>query len=448
MHCGLRLNKKKWNIHINRRHSLKITEITDTRHLSSQCIDPLNGIFAVQKSFHTPCCPIHVQKKIAGPSSKVVCEIDECNTNIEFAARSWFVHFECVHLKSLQFSPWSETNSVTLEENVLTHMGYAKIFGEQTKTACINRKEVSAAGVPFTAEVTVGSPSTKKYISVFEPKLSYYTRLGRVIAAYDSRQNTWHCPCVKARRSCIHKNISKWHLFQTDRKMFESSESTEEHTNGECLPHTVEDAAPRDSGFEYPPNDEGLKRMVSYLLKNKTIPPLLPQKLTTGSKTVEDFPKHLIPKETTCPECTGIVALSEPKLITDKAKLVTYTDIVEGISTYCKMCSNCGLSIRYQEWIDGIHNFNDHLLISLHMCLVLRHSLQTHHAVEVLEATTQKKFPSKERILHAYMHFEALTEHDYMYSCIKCGYYPAVTVMDLHKKAVCLYRVEEKKKNR
>jgi len=74
-------------------------------------------------------------------------------------------------------------------------------------------------------------------------------------------------------------------------------------------------------------------------------------------------------------------------------------------------------------------------------------SKQTHHAisraVEVLETTTQQKFPRttqqkfprKEKILHAYMHFEALTDHDYAYSCVKCGYHPAVVVMDLHKKA-------------
>ena len=53
-------------------------------------------------------------------------------TSIEFAAWSGFFLFERVHLKSLQFSPWSET-SVTLKEDVLTHMVHAKIVGEQTK---------------------------------------------------------------------------------------------------------------------------------------------------------------------------------------------------------------------------------------------------------------------------------------------------------------------------
>lgn len=47
-----------------------------------------------------------------------------------------------------------------------------------------------------------------------------------------------------------------------------------------------------------------------------------------------------------------------------------------GFSTYYRMCSNCGLKYRYQEWTDGLHNFDDHLLMSLHMCIILRHSLQ------------------------------------------------------------------------
>ncbi|XDV48466.1 hypothetical protein PO909_017872 [Leuciscus waleckii] len=95
---------------------------------------------------------------------------------------------------------------------------------------------------------------------------------------------------------------------------------------------------------------------------------------------------------------------------------------------------------RYQEWRDGIHNFNDHMLITLHLCIVLRTSVQTHHsvsgAIEVLEQTENKTFPKKATILHAYMHFEAMTSHNYLFSCYKCGYYPPVVVMDLHRKGV------------
>ncbi|KAL1277070.1 hypothetical protein QQF64_023743 [Cirrhinus molitorella] len=341
--------------------------------------------------------------------------MDECVSSVEFATRSGFQHFECIHLKSLQFCPWPSRIPVVLDEDVLEDMIAANVFGEQTKTTCVATKAAAiAAGVPLSVELNIGGPLTKKYISVYEPKVSYYSRLGRVIASYDSTRNTWHCPCAKPRRSCLHKNIARWHLFQLHRQLFVSSPIDRTAQN-----LAQEHASQKSSTLEYPPSGEGLKRMVRYLMKNKTLPAELPQKCITGSMTISDIPKHLVPKETVCSECPGNVALR--------------------FSTYYQMCSNCGLKYRYQEWTDGLHNFNDHLLISLHMCIILRHSLQTHHAisraVEVLETTAQKKFPSKDKILHAYMHFEALTDHEYTYSCVKCGYHPAVVVMDLHKKA-------------
>lgn len=56
--------------------------------------------------------------------------------------------------------------------------------------------------------------------------------------------------------------------------------------------------------------------------------------------------------------------------------------------------------------------------------------------IEIIETTEKVSFPNKERVLRAYLHFEALTNHDYTYSCVSCGYNPAVVVMDLHKKGV------------
>ncbi|XP_059400742.1 uncharacterized protein LOC132132395 [Carassius carassius] len=56
--------------------------------------------------------------------------------------------------------------------------------------------------------------------------------------------------------------------------------------------------------------------------------------------------------------------------------------------------------------------------------------------MSILEATAKAKFPSKDTVLHGYLHFEALGSHDYSYTCINCGYHPKVVIMDLHKKGV------------
>ena len=50
-----------------------------------------------------------------------------------------------------------------------------------------------------------------------------------------------------------------------------------------------------------------------------------------------------------------------------------------------------------------------------------------------LEATYNVKVPHQS-ILNAYLHFEAMTAHQYSYSCLRCGIYPPVLIMDLNKK--------------
>ncbi|KAJ4923109.1 hypothetical protein JOQ06_021353 [Pogonophryne albipinna] len=145
------------------------------------------------------------------------------------------------------------------------------------------------------------------------------------------------------------------------------------------------------------------------------------------------YPRHLIPEERMCQHCPGNVPLSDPVLITHEAKILTESRIVNDVSTYCKSCHQCGAHYRYQEWKDGIHNFNDRILLDLPLCLTIRNMLQVHTAVsrvvEYLELTSGEQFPSADTVLHGYLHFEALTEHDYQYSCVSCGDHPPVVIM-------------------
>lgn len=46
------------------------------------------------------------------------------------------------------------------------------------------------------------------------------------------------------------------------------------------------------------------------------------------------------------------------------------------IATYCKTCYMCGMVYRYQEFEDGLHNFDDSTILGLHLCLFLRAQLQ------------------------------------------------------------------------
>ncbi|KAK1879189.1 Heterogeneous nuclear ribonucleoprotein U-like protein 2 [Dissostichus eleginoides] len=83
------------------------------------------------------------------------------------------------------------------------------------------------------------------------------------------------------------------------------------------------------------------------------------------------------------------------------------------ITTYCKKCVLCGTFYRYQEWTRGLHNCNDHVILTHHFCLFLRNSIQNHTAVgrvvEALQASKKQKYPD---------------------------HHPPVVIMDLHEKGV------------
>ncbi|XP_052407904.1 uncharacterized protein LOC127953050 [Carassius gibelio] len=308
--------------------------------------------------------------------------------------------------------------------------------GDQPSTVAHEAADQSA---PLAVGVDIGPPK-KHYVSVLENKSSYYSRLGRVMVMYDAQRNSWHCPCVNARMSCPHKCVAKWFLFQTNRLLFKSVKST--GPDEDNLDEHQLNSKEKPFGL----GKELLQRILKYVLDKKQYPSNLPENLC---KPVFDPPppKHIVPSEKFCTECCHNLPLSDPILITAKAKIVTLTCVYEGISTYFKKCLRCGMEYRYQDWEDGIHNFDNHILMGFHLCLYLRASLQTHNAAgrvfKAMELASGLKLPPHNRLFHGYLHFEALVQHDYKYSCINCGSHPPVVIMDLHKKGVFSMPVSE-----
>uniref|UniRef100_A0AAV2J250 SAP domain-containing protein n=1 Tax=Knipowitschia caucasica TaxID=637954 RepID=A0AAV2J250_KNICA len=56
---------------------------------------------------------------------------------------------------------------------------------------------------------------------------------------------------------------------------------------------------------------------------------------------------------------------------------------IEGVTTYFKKCDVCGLRLRYQEYEDGLHNFNDQIILTIHFCLYLRKTRQQQEYTEM-----------------------------------------------------------------
>ncbi|XDV41978.1 hypothetical protein PO909_010746 [Leuciscus waleckii] len=438
--CNLIVNKKNIKKHIERRHSSVNADVTANHHLPSQCIDRNNGIFAVGRTFSGFSNPIHVQKCTWGNKHHVSCELEQCKRAAEFTRRSGLMGFQCIHVKSISYCPISSEPDITLKEEVLSDMVKRKWISENTKKICLVRKQkAESESCPLSQEVSLGNGTSKICVSVLETSISYYSRLGRVIVCFDKKRNTWHCPCSKPRNSCPHKSIAKWHLNQTQPELFLKVRSTDSDVFDIFVESGPQDIHSTEKMILYPPEKKDLNTMVLYLLNNKKLPAVLPKDLCSP-QNMETLPKHLIPIETFCTVCPGKIPLSDPILISQKAKIVTFTGILEDVTTYCKRCGLCGHFYRYQEWAEGLHNFDDHTILTLHLCTFLRQSVQNHTAVgralDILEQTNQKKYPNHDSILHGYLHFEALTEHNYNFSCVHCGIHPPVVIMDLHKKGV------------
>ncbi len=219
--CDLTLLAKNLRTHIRRHHTEKENTITPERHFQSQCIDEKIGIFAVEKAFLGQATPIHVIKNTWGPNYRSACELDQCILNAEFAHNTGILPFECCHVKSLSFGKLVDNPNVALTENSLSQLVQQKWFGEARKAQLLKlQQEANTAETHLSFHVTVGGPSTKHFISVFEPTMSYYSRMGRVMVAYNKKKNNWHCPCARPRQSCIHKATAKWHLFQIMPQIF------------------------------------------------------------------------------------------------------------------------------------------------------------------------------------------------------------------------------------
>uniref|UniRef100_A0A1A7Y7Z6 SAP domain-containing protein n=2 Tax=Iconisemion striatum TaxID=60296 RepID=A0A1A7Y7Z6_9TELE len=406
--------------------------IVSYHHLRSQCVDDKNCVFAVEKSFNGPPEPIHVIKYTSSLGDRLECELDRCKSNAQFANRIGILRFDCEHIQSLQFCPCATESEGCLSESTLDVLVENFWFSQQRKEDLLKKQQVATTNdAPLSVLLTVGGTETTFHVSVFEPNTTSFSGVGRVIVTHDNKANTWHCPCIDGKFTCTHKATAKWHLFEKMPDMFETANSPEED-------FMCDDA--EDIGAI--PDDEVAERMIKYLISHKKIPADLPEILVTSSrdaKALSGFPKHLIPSETECTEC-GQNTLGDPQLISATAKILTFSGLVTGISTYRKTCLNCDMVYRYQDWQDGVHNFDDHLLLSIHLCLALRNALQTHTSVsriiQVIELTERENFPNKDRILQAYLSFEGLTDHDYLYACDSCGYHPAVVVMGLHNEGV------------
>ncbi|XP_039598696.1 uncharacterized protein LOC120520234 isoform X2 [Polypterus senegalus] len=227
-HCLVALYRRNLRLHIQRKHlDRRVKDITQSCHLPSECLDGHNGIFAVGKSFHGPCSPLHVKRKTWGSGHQVVCESEECRKTTSSALTMGMMAYQCDHVRSVDYCTRTAPHE-TLAVDTLNEILALGWIEEGGKGKCLEYQEVArSANAPLAVYVSIARPSHRKCISVYEPCMAQFSRLGRVFVIYDMGSALWQCPCSKPAMACPHKDIAKWHLLQTQRELFESGQDGE-----------------------------------------------------------------------------------------------------------------------------------------------------------------------------------------------------------------------------
>ena len=256
-------------------------------------------------------------------------------------------------------------------------------------------------------------------------------------------KNTEHldCRCRLSWYFCLHKALAIWYLYQ--RRVIKGNTSTKidlSHDGGIQNGDEINSSETTSEKTPYPPySEKSLDKMMIYWLACKQVPFPIPNDYLIYNKDL--FPKVFYPNEVICQDCENL--LSGPYKITSSARILTMQGYIDGIETFFRRCIDCNNFYRYQEYSDGVHNFDDILLLSLDVCCFLRSSQSNHLAVGTFCSIIENIWHFKvdgQAVLNAYMHFEALSKRVYNFNCVDCGYFPSVLIADLNRKVVFKYK--------
>lgn len=383
---------------------------TSTIETAGICVDQINSIFLVRKTNKGVDYPVHVQMKLHDSSPVIFCEWRQCMTSIKVARNSNFKSFQCEHLKRVESCVKSPPN-VSLTNTSLEQLAtgeHTKLISPNTITN-VNRllNEANSIGVPLIVKYPSKEGNRYQHFSIFNDKKDYYARLGRCVVTFDSKDATLDCGCCRQNRSCVHKAICLWFLKETN-----DVPNVQLDAEDPCIVDVV-----------YPPKEaRTIKAMCQYIRGNKTIPWPIP---SAYMKVSESSHMDFIPSEKLCHICN--TQLSPPIQISNKAKLLTSNGLIENVTTYCKVCPTCRLPVRYQEYKESVHNYDDIFMISYELLDTLEKGLECSIALGRHTDLINRRLNTNIRpqnIINSFLHFEALCDRKYSFNCVVCGHHP------------------------
>ncbi|XP_069191273.1 uncharacterized protein [Procambarus clarkii] len=460
--------------HIRQIHRPRDASLTAQKHLYAVSIDG-RGIYAVSKTFKGPQHPIHV-KRVPGSHHPGYCEVGGCNDIFQTQRRNGNDFYECDHLMATYFCVAGVICDMSLEKlaNMLSD-GYISSTNHNMCKAsyeeALKNSQIFVVSIPQRARMS----KRYQFWSVYTGTKLWWCKFQRTIVTLDCNTSAIWCRCKH--RSCWHRSVVRWWLYQTsgashltetnieqdivdseimdpedtDPENAEPDDADPEDTDPEdadpedTYPEDTdpEDAHPEDTDLEHTSkeesSDECIDRKIQYMNSMKTIP----CGISFPKFSVEKCPQKLIPSETTCHFCHS--TLGSPQLVSRKATVVdNLNPPCKQFETFCKMCPTCHMKYRYAEIEDGIFNFNDSLLVTYSLMVNIRALLLNHTSISRTLSAIEYTYDitvNHQELENAYLAFEALCDHNYEFTCFRCGHHPKLLIHGLTEKATFSYPV-------
>ena len=381
--CG-KLLHARWLKKHARLHQRKKENINENRSHFTVVVDAENGIFCSSVNLSGPSYPVHVMKKTSGIQQTSFCDHSACIDLKETSKAGGNLSFECPHVRSVAYAKNGQI--ITLKIDSLTRMKEENFITSERFQEMKKLSEGDNDGSPLLVRIPSHPFYSKRYIyiSVFTGEKRYWCKTGRTVVTFDTEEKTFTCQCSNQSRYCTHKALAKWFVWQEVPDLISSTPNSEESR-------------------ERPPrHDRATSFLFEYLTSTKKIPEKIPTEVLKefSQKHLDTF--TVIPSEGSCHRCNGGLASEIAK---QRSRIVLMNKVIEGngtfsfqmfnnshvilylktylvlsfyssdVTVYHKICPRCHISYRYQEWTQGIHNYNNSLFIGLDVCTFIRAGL-------------------------------------------------------------------------
>ena len=258
------------------------------------------------------------------------------------------------------------------------------------------------------------------YLSVWIGIIHYYSKIGRVLLAFDQLLHNICCYCTHStKKGCIHKSVTKWYLSEAMPSIFDNSRPSI------VIKNTIEKWG-----------DNYFCRLTDYLMEYAMLPFEIPDDCLK-----ETFSTGIVlsPTENVCDFCHSQLVDVESN---DKAMLFTQFGVVRNVKIWNKHCHSCKFDYWHSNMGSGLFNFDNRVFVSLDWLVWLRSAIEEHIAISREVSMVAKRYRvniDADKIRKAYFKFESLVDLDDQFKCCLCGYHPVILIFDVISK--CAFKM-------